>query len=314
MRRVHLADEGRRPDAGGHDQPGTTPCLVCGNTRRHVSPAFRECTHCGLQVAVEAATQEVERDILERLHSGAIDWSGGTGWGATPAALRNITWRFGFLIERVGDGWATRPAIPMPHDVTLGIIARSEDAEAAFDLARRQASHFADCCIVFDADSVPLIGGSSGIHVAAHPLGGDFAGQRNRLQAMARGRWMLQIDTDESIDDALIAALGWVTAAAERAGIHSLGLPRKTWVDGRLSALYPDIQYRLNRAFVRYTGLVHERPGCDPDATSLALVGHILHRMSAGRARSRSILYEGMAAGAGRPEDEAALLRPMADR
>ena len=306
------ASEMNEPDVG-HDMPGATPCIICGNTRRHVSPGFDECTHCGLQVAVTAALPDVARDICERLQSGVIDPLRGTGWRATPAALRNIAWRFGFLVDSAGGRWTTRPVMPVPYDVTLGIIARTESSDVAFDLAERFAPQFIECCMMFDGDSVPMIGSRTGIRVAAHPLDGDFGTQRNRLQAMARSRWMLQIDTDETIDDALISALGWVTAAAERAGIHSLGLPRKTWVDGRLSALYPDIQYRLNRTFVRYAGIVHERPQGESGAASLALVGHILHRMTAGRARSRSVLYEGMATGAGRPEDEDALLRPMAE-
>ena len=93
--------------------------------------------------------------------------------------------------------------------------------------------------------------------------------------------------------------------------MRSIGLPRINRVDGARSALFPDIQYRLNRADIRFDGIVHERPVAPFGETTLGLRGAIEHALSRDRVLARSALYEGMRTGAGRRGDERALLLPF---
>jgi hypothetical protein len=287
------------------DEATTGPrCPICGNDRWH-RRAMPECTHCGLAVAALDFDAEALRAAIRASLTGAD----AAGFALAPHARRNAAWTLGFVAQ--GIGWA--PAAPRTHGVTLGIIARASEATVVRAMLDRLRPAFPKAIILLDGTgeaAAALAETAGGAWVAAHPLDGDFAAQRNRVQALAQG-WVLQLDTDETPDPALIAALGWLTAAADADGLRSLGLPRRNWVDGVQSALWPDIQYRLNRADVRFAGIVHERTVVPFDATSLALCGAIDHRLDRTRVLERSQTYEAMSAGAGRPSDETALLRPF---
>ncbi|MGN5375657.1 hypothetical protein [Sphingomonas hankookensis] len=277
-------------------------CPICGNDRWH-DRAMPECNHCGLAVAGLGFDAAAVRDAIRASLTGRAP---DRGFALAPHARRNAAWALGFVAE--DDGW--RVATPMPHAVTLGMIARAGEADVVAALLDALRPQVADAIVLVDGDAAPLAARVPWARVGSHPLAGDFAAQRNRVQAMATG-WVLQLDSDERPDAALLAALGWLTRAAEREGLRSLGIPRRNLVDGVPSALWPDIQYRLNRADVRYAGTVHERPAVPFDATALALAGAIDHYLTRSRVIERSRVYEAMSAGAGRPGDEAALLRPF---
>lgn len=273
---------------------------------------------------------EVARDIVARLESGVVDLEREPAerWALDPAGLRNAAWRFRFEVEptavapnairfphdyRPAQAEAV-PAQTVPHAVGLGIIARAADTADLVDIATYYRSAFARIVVLFDATADAageLAARLPWIEVAHRPLDGDFAAQRNRLQDMMQTCWVLQIDTDERPDAALLDALGWLVAAADRDGLRSLGLPRRNLVDGVQSASYPDIQYRLNRSDIRFAGRVHERPVVPFVESSLALAGALDHRLDGERVRERTRIYEAMSTGAGRPEDEALLLAPF---
>ncbi len=279
-------------------------CPICGNDRWHAR-AMPECTHCGLAVRDLAFDAIGLRDAIRAHLLGAV----ATGFSLAPHSRRNAGWALGLVQE--ADGW--HPARPRSPDVTLGIIARASEADAVAAMLARLRPWFPRAIVILDGtmqDAANLALRARGTQVMAHPLEGDFAAQRNRVQALADG-WVLQLDTDELPDDTLLGALGWVTAAADRDGLRALGLARRNLVDGVRSALWPDIQYRLVRSDVRFAGRVHERPDVPFEHTSLALTGAIEHRLERARVIERSKTYEAMSAGAGRPSDEAALLRPF---
>lgn len=273
---------------------------------------------------------EVSRDIVARLESGIVDLKldPAERWTLDPAGLRNAAWRFGFEVAPIAhvEGDARFPpdysparAHPIraktePHKIGLGIMARAADAADIVEIAKAYRDAFARIVVLLDG-TADEVGGLAArlpwIGVAHHSLAGDFAAQRNRLQDMMHTRWVLQIDTDERPDAALLAALGWLVAAADRDGLRSLGLPRRNLVDGVQSASYPDIQYRLNRSDIRFAGRVHERPVVPFVETSLALAGALEHRLDGERVRERTRIYEAMSTGAGRPEDETLLLAPF---
>ncbi|WP_230769286.1 hypothetical protein [Sphingomonas sp. Leaf4] len=287
------------------DEAITGPrCPICGNDRWHARP-LPECTHCGLAVAgLRFDAVALREAIRAHLAGGPM-----TGFMLEPHARRNAAWALGMVWQ--ADGW--RPATPRSPDVTLGIIARASDSDTVAAMLAALRPTFLKAIVVLDGtigDAATLAMQARGVQVMAHPLGGDFAAQRNRVQALADG-WVLHLDTDERPDDALLGALGWLTAAADRDGLCALGLARRNLVDGVQSALWPDIQYRLVRSNVRFAGRVHERPEVPFERTSLALTGAIDHRLDRARVLARSKVYEAMSAGAGRPGDEAALLRPF---
>ncbi|WP_332799597.1 hypothetical protein [Sphingomonas sp. PB2P12] len=245
-----------------------------------------------------------------------------------PAGLRNAAWRFGYDVEPIAVGAGeirfpynyrpasahATPAVTTAHQIGLGMIARARDADDIVALVTLLRDDFTRIVVLLDGDASEadsLSARMPWVEVAHHPLDGDFAGQRNRLQDMMQTRWVLQIDTDERPDDALIAAIGWLAAAADRDGLRSLGLPRRNLVDGVQSASYPDIQYRLNRSDIRFAGRVHERPVVPFVESSLALAGALEHRLDGERVRERTRIYEAMSTGAGRAQDEALLLAPF---
>ncbi|KQM76188.1 hypothetical protein ASE70_10390 [Sphingomonas sp. Leaf22] len=277
-------------------------CPICGNANWH-DRALPECTHCGLAVADLAFDPPALRAAIDdTLRTGTPE----RGFALSPHARRNAAWALGLV-----DG---KPATPQPHAVTLGMIARAGEADGIAAMLAGLRPDFPRAIVLLDGtrdDAAALAGRVPWARIVAHPLNGDFAAQRNQVQALATG-WVLQLDTDELPDAALLAALGWLTAAADRDGLRSLGLPRRNRVDGVPSALWPDIQYRLNRAEIRFAGVVHERPVVPFERTALALAGAIDHFLSRSRVVERSRVYEAMSTGAGRPSDEAALLRPFA--
>ncbi len=281
-------------------------CPICGNDRWH-DRAMPECTHCGLAVAgLSFDADRLRAAIAASLADGLPEH----GFALAPHARRNAGWALGLVAA--GPRWV--PARATPHAVTLGMIARACEADRVAAMLTTLRPQFARAIVLLDGtvdDAAALAARTSWAQVVAHPLAGDFAAQRNRVQALASG-WVLQLDSDEVPDAALLAALGWLVAAADRDGLRSLGLPRRNRVDGVPSALWPDIQYRLNHADIRFAGTVHERPVVPFERTSLALAGAIDHYLSRARVLERSRVYEAMSAGAGRPGDEAALLRPFA--
>lgn len=289
------------------DEAITGPrCPICGNERWH-DRAMPECNHCGLALADLQFAPDTVRAAIRSL---LTDGTPAPGIALAPHARRNAGWALGLVAY--GDGW--RPATPEPHAVALGMIARAGESARVARLLTDLAPHFPDRIVLLDgseADAAALARAIPGAQVQAHPLAGDFAAQRNRVQALATG-WVLQLDSDETPDAALLASLAWLTAAADRDGLAALGLPRRNLVDGVQAALWPDIQYRLTRAHIRFAGTVHERPVVPFEQSSLALGGAIEHHLDRARVIERSRVYEAMSAGAGRPGDEAALLRPFA--
>jgi hypothetical protein len=305
-------------------------CSICGNWDWLTREDWSECSHCRLLVRDVSEVGAIADEIVARLEGGIIDLERDPAerWMLDPAGLRNAAWRFGFEVEPIAVAGGdvrfppdyrpaqahSTPARTVPHAAGLGIMARPADADDIVEIATDYRAAFARIAVLLDAtadEASELAARIPWIEVAHHPLAGDFAAQRNRLQDAMQTRWVLQIDTDERPDIALLDALGWLVAAADRDGLRSLGLPRRNLVDGVQSASYPDIQYRLNRSDIRFAGHVHERPVVPFVESSLALAGALEHQLDGERVRERTRIYEAMSTGAGRPEDEALLLAPF---
>lgn len=243
----------------------------------------------------------------------SLGWLARRLLGHVPVRLLSTT-------ARLRDAERSQPLATRPG-VALGCITKVDDLNLLVGLLDAHRTSFAEAVIVVDGiaddaarfrEAFARFANDLPITVDAHRLEGDFGRQRNRVQQLARSAWLLHLDTDETPDPRLAANLGWIAADADRHGDRVVGFPRVNLVDGVASAFYPDIQYRLIRSDVRFTGKVHESPlpGLHWRQIHQSLGGAIRHRLSGERVRARSIQYEAIAAGAGKPNDEALLLQP----
>jgi glycosyltransferase involved in cell wall biosynthesis len=132
--------------------------------------------------------------------------------------------------------------------VTACIIA-CDEAERLPDCLASVA--FCDEVVVVDSgsrDGTVALARAAGAHVVEQPWLG-FAGQRNVALDHAHGDWVLEIDADERVGDALQAEIeAFLAAPPER--IDLCGLPmRDVFLGGLLgpSAKYPKYRHRMFR-------------------------------------------------------------------
>jgi hypothetical protein len=295
------------------------------------------CASCGVLLERGADASRCRAHLAEALAATTFESDPDAPYGLDLYTLRTAATRLGRGIRPLdAEGCA---ALRQPHDehaaraalyaldgsdkcpVSLGLLCRPSEVDAVLVGLPAQAGWTDDVTILLDSDITPpgavsVAGFPAGaVRLAARPLEGDFAAQRNALQALARHAWMLQLDADETLDPATGRVLPALVALAEAGTVRSIGLARFNRVDGVLSDVYPDVQYRLNRSDVRYAGRVHERPrlGGGWPESFISLHGGIEHRLSRAHVAARSRRYEALDPGRGRPEEENALLRPYRD-
>ncbi|KQT84264.1 hypothetical protein [Methylobacterium sp. Leaf466] len=321
-------------------------CFVCladtlAPTRRHIVYADGRqrvfpivCASCGVVFEEEADHGTCRTHLVQALAGPTFNLAPEAPYGLDVYTLRTAATALGRGIrtlceadraallrphsERAGRGEVYDLASARPGKVSLGLLCRPGDLDAVLGGLAGHAAWTSDVAILVDAPGRPpapasIAGFPAGaVRIAARPLGGDFAAQRNALQDLARSPWMLQLDADEDLPPTVADLLPALVDLAEDGEILSIGLPRHNRVDGVLSDVHPDVQYRLARAGLRYRGRVHERPdlGGDWRRSFIALHGAIEHRLSRAHVAARSRRYEAMDPGRGRPEEEEALLRP----
>ena len=237
-----------------------------------------------------------------------------------------VRWPYGRTIQAKIETPLEQSGRRLDTRLTLGIIAARDAWQEALDLCVDMADHATNIIVVLDTTDVTLAAKlecdlrsvlgktTDGTHqrVLAHPLEADFAAQRNYIQQEARTEWILQLDCDERITAATKIALSSIIDDAELEGWDAVAFSRRNLVDGIVSALYPDVQYRLLRRAVRFTRAVHEYPQLGPRQYSFFYLGaEIIHRLASERLEHRGTLYEGIQGGAGRPDDTALLRRPL---
>ena len=297
----------------------------------------RACGSCGVLLAHDADPAACRDHLARHLATPAFVSDPDAPYGLDLYTLRTAATRLDLGTRPLDtEGCA---ALRHPHDrhaaraslfplaeagrppVSLGLLCRPAERDAVLASLSAQAGWTDDVLILLDGPArapraVPVAGFPDGaVRVAARPLDGDFAAQRNALQDLARHAWMLQLDADESIEPATGRLLPALAALAEAGDAVSVGLARANRVDGVVSDVFPDVQYRLNRTRTRFSGRVHERPVLDGGWPRgfITLHGVIAHRLSADHVRARSRRYEALDPGRGRLDEESALLRPYAD-
>lgn len=219
--------------------------------------------------------------------------------------------------EAPAAGTSAPFAVLPPRDVTLAVLARTQDRGADRLAAWARDRGFAETIVVQDGPAPRPVADAK---VIAHPLAGDFAAQRNRAQRAARTPWLLHLDTDERLDDALARHLAALLAIADRDMLDAVGFARANLVGGAAADLWPDTQYRLVRASVRFRGRVHERPdACDDWRRTMTVLSGgrspddapaIRHDLDRAHVVERTGRYDALGQDEARRADEAALLRP----
>jgi glycosyltransferase involved in cell wall biosynthesis len=165
-------------------------------------------------------------------------------------------------------------------DITLSVtlITRNESRHIAACL---KSVAFADEWVVVDSgstDDTREIAASLGARVVKTEGWPGFGVQKNRALELARGRWVLSIDADERVSEALAARIQAVIKSEQAADGYELSRVSRfcgQWI--RHGDWYPDRVLRLfRRESGRFTDdLVHERLKVNGRVERLA--GDLLH-------------------------------------
>ena len=174
-------------------------------------------------------------------------------------------------------------AMPVPE---LSVVVITRDEAARLERCLRSVA-FAGEIVVVDSgstDDTVAIARRLGARVEITPDWPGFGAQKNRALALARGRWVLSLDADEWLDEALAAEVARIVAAppADRAW----RLPRLSSFCGqwmRHGGWYPDRVLRLfPREGARFSDdRVHERLLWSGLRADLDGHGHLLHESMA---------------------------------
>lgn len=124
-------------------------------------------------------------------------------------------------------------------------------------LARNEAAHIQDCIkslrwtdqiVVFESgnstDNTIALAQAAGATVIQHPFE-NYAQQRNAALSQVEAEWVLFVDADERIPEALAAEIRQVLNAPQHFGYW---IPRHNYIFGKLTRYtgwYPDYQMRL---------------------------------------------------------------------
>jgi glycosyltransferase involved in cell wall biosynthesis len=181
---------------------------------------------------------------------------------------------------------------------------------------------WADEVLVADTgstDGTPAVARSLGVRVEKLPWEG-YVGSRNRALALATHDWVLFVDADERVPDALRDEL-LARIAAEGHVLAGLSMPRLSLFLGRPvrhGAWYPDVQFRAgrrSRGFRAVGGRVHETYAAEGPVVRLrSFLRHEPYRDLSDYLR-KAALYARLAAQdraeqGGRPGVAAILFRP----
>ncbi len=182
----------------------------------------------------------------------------------------------------------------MPWPVTACLLCRNEERnlEKYFDRLRPLVREF----VVVDSGSTDKSLEIAGRHadvVVAHPLV-SFSAQRNLASSRAAHRWVLHLDADESMTDALTDAITQLFESGSIELYAAFCFPRKTFDEqGRLRKIvesYPGFHYRLyDRGRCRWVKPVHET--LEIGGPKKFVPHHILHYPDYSRVPEKLALY-----------------------
>jgi len=159
--------------------------------------------------------------------------------------------------------------------------------------ALKNAKDYVDEIIIVDGgsqDDTMEIAKKFGAKVVKRKWGDNFASQRNISLKHATKNWILVMDADEKYEKKLMESLQ--KFSKNKLGIDAFAFPRKNYINGKLTSVYPDTQIRLflNNGDIKYKNRIHEVVrGYKFIAFHTDL--HILHRKSSARQKRQNTYY-----------------------
>lgn len=158
---------------------------------------------------------------------------------------------------------------------TLGLAMIAQNEEAHIPAAIAQFYHVVQDIVLVDggsSDATVAWAQRMGARVLHRPFDNDFSAQKNFAISEVQADWIYLHDPDERLEPTLIELLPYLITREGQSRLMELdiippnasffdcfGIARKNFIDGELSAVYPDYQYRLFRRYCRFEGKVHEK-------------------------------------------------------
>jgi glycosyltransferase involved in cell wall biosynthesis len=167
------------------------------------------------------------------------------------------------------------PKEPVQETPTIGLAMIMQNEEVHIPTAISQFYHVVEDIVVVD-------GGSSdksvewaermGARVIHRPFNADFAGQKNFAIESLKTDWVYLSDPDERLEPTLLEILPMLATKRGQQFLANaniipksgedhdcFGIPRKNFIDGVQTEIYPDYQYRFFAKHCRFEGAVHEK-------------------------------------------------------
>jgi len=160
-------------------------------------------------------------------------------------------------------------------EVTLGVAMIMQDEWKHIPVALAQFYHCTQDIVVVDGGSVDdsvYWAEKMGARIFHRPFDNDFSAQKNFAIEQLSTDWVYFHDPDERLEPTLLDILSLlIEGNGQRflmgAGIipentkpfDCFGIPRKNFIDGIQTPIYPDYQYRLFKNYCRFEGVVHEQ-------------------------------------------------------
>jgi Glycosyl transferase family 2 len=177
--------------------------------------------------------------------------------------------------------------------VTALVLARNEERQLG--AALHSVAPIADKILVVDdesTDGTVRVARAANARVITRALCGDFAAQRNAALDQIDSEWVLQVDADEVLEPALVPVLKHVLSWGRADGVY---VPRLNRIIGRGEepVMWPDLQLRLFRSSLRYSGPIHEQVGNWHTAVFLPLSGpYLIHEKDELRQHRSTLFYD----------------------